>query len=168
MLSNYTLFLGNSKCTWWDSNSHSARIQLRKRSQCFAASAIVTSGFLRQKLANSCPSGKTIRTRWSLIFISRAMRLWVSQQRSEPAAFSRSTSLPARSEQISSSVSSSEAKSSCTTRDPRSPHDISATYRSPGPKGGIWHLPEPWWPQATADPSLRNSTVWSSPAATWM
>ena len=134
--------------------------------QCLEASRSVLAGFAWQKLASNCPSGKTTRRFWRLTFISRAMCLWLSQEESEPGAFQYSTSFPARSEQISVTASPSENNSNCKTRS--LPSCTSAWYWLLCPGHGMLHRSKVSRPQATTRPSLRRSTVCSSPAETWI
>ena len=83
-----------------------------------ATSISVVCGFARQTLANNCPSGKISCRFGRFICISPAMRFWTSQAESDPAALKRSFSSPAKLEQISTTVSFSEATVSCRRRSP--------------------------------------------------
>ena len=102
---------------------------------------------------------------WSGTLNSRAMRFWVSQAGSNGRAFKRVTSSPVKPQKVSSKVSSWQAQSSCNTR---SLPSSASTYHVPGSRVEMLHCPWLFDPQATAQPSLLRSTVWSSLAETWV
>ena len=80
------------------------------------SSATVTKGVALQTVANNSPSGKTSWRLWRLICNFCAIRCLMSNAKSDPRAFKRNTSCPAKSKHVRIMSFSSETRSSCKTR----------------------------------------------------
>ena len=107
-LSNYSIYpkLGRSK---------------HKESLCSylssMTSATVANEFARYVEANKCPSGRTTGRLWISVFNSCAMRLWISDAKSDLCALKRNTSSPAKLDNFSIERSSSK-HCNCKIRSP--------------------------------------------------